>query len=600
MKKRILALLLAVLTVCALLPQTALYVRAGGDYPDGSCGPDLFWEFNTDTGVLKITGNKGMKMNDFSVYGLSSELPPWYSYRDQIKSIVLPKELKRIGRYAFYECTALTSVTLPTQLEEIADCAFLHCPSLPKIVFPKTLKKIGYGAFYSCVKLASFDLPDSLTEIGLAAFYGCAVKKLTLPKNLTFLPGQVFANCRSLNSVTLPEGLVEIGEGAFARCDMLNDIAFPKSLKKIGAFAFDECSALKTLSFNEGLTEIGEYGFMYCTGLESVRFPNSLNSIQYFAFYGCSGLTEITLPKKLKTLGGAAFWGCSNLKRIVCRSNTPYLYLYLVYPGKERPESTGGFWPSQPISFAEDDDYKDYYNDMLGPHETVEIYGYAKGAEGAMRKESVWTVQDGEITARTGKWSQYIVNYAKAKKYKFYPVDKFEDVKDGDAFQIPVAWAVGNKVTAGMDKTHFGPDKTVTRAQAMTFFWAAQKKPAPKAEKSPFVDVKKTDWYFKSVMWAVENGVTAGTDATHFSPNKTCNRGEILAFLYASLNKPKVKIKNPYKDVSNQWYKKAALWAYANGIEKGEKGKFNASTPCTRASTVTYLYRFFTGLDLAK
>ena len=151
-----------------------------------------------------------------------------------------------------------------------------------------------------------------------------------------------------------------------------------------------------------------------------------------------------------------------------------------------------------------------------------------------------------------------------------------------------------------MDATHFGPTLTVTRAQAMTFFWAALNKPKFKKASTQFVDVKKTDWFYKSVMWAVENGVTAGTDATHFSPNKTCNRGEILAFLYAALKKPKVSISNPYKDVSNQWYKKAALWAWANGIEKGENGKFNAATPCTRASTVTYLYRFMTGMGLMK
>ena len=175
-------------------------------------------------------------------------------------------------------------------------------------------------------------------------------------------------------------------------------------------------------------------------------------------------------------------------------------------------------------------------------------------------------------------------------------VFRFSDVKDPKAsYYDAVYWAYNHEpyqVTAGIDKTHFGPNQTVTRAQAMTFFWAAKDRPKFKKASTQFVDVKKTDWYYKSVMWAVENGITAGTDATHFSPNKTCNRGEILAFLYAAMKKPKVKIANPYKDVTNQWYRKAALWAYEQGIEKGEKGKFNASTPCTRGSVVTYLYRF--------
>ena len=174
---------------------------------------------------------------------------------------------------------------------------------------------------------------------------------------------------------------------------------------------------------------------------------------------------------------------------------------------------------------------------------------------------------------------------------------------EDDPAHMAIDWAYTHKpyqVTAGMDATHFGPERTVTRAQAMTFFWAAKDKPKPKTQTSPFLDVKKKDWYYKPVLWAVENGITAGTDATHFSPNKTCNRGEILTFLYAAVGKPKVKIKNPYQDVTNQWYKKAALWAWVNRIERGENGKFNASTPCTRASTVTYLYRFLTGYGLVE
>ncbi len=177
----------------------------------------------------------------------------------------------------------------------------------------------------------------------------------------------------------------------------------------------------------------------------------------------------------------------------------------------------------------------------------------------------------------------------------------FVDVKSDDPCFKPVMWAVCHRpqVTAGIDATHFGPDRTVTRAQAMTFFWAALDRPKAGKTNARFADVKKSDWFYKPVTWAVENGVTAGTDAMHFSPDRTCNRGEILTFLYASLKKPEVRIGNPYEDVTNQWYGKAALWAYANGIEKGENGRFNASTPCTRASVVTYLYRFFREADPA-
>ena len=111
-------------------------------------------------------------------------------------------------------------------------------------------------------------------------------------------------------------------------------------------------------------------------------------------------------------------------------------------------------------------------------------------------------------------------------------VFRFDDVKNSSAYYFDaVYWAYNHtpyQVTAGVDKTHFGPNQTVTRAQAMVFFWAAMDRPKFVKASTQFLDVKKSDWYYKAVMWAVEKGITAGTDATHFSPNKTCNRGEIL------------------------------------------------------------------------
>ena len=172
---------------------------------------------------------------------------------------------------------------------------------------------------------------------------------------------------------------------------------------------------------------------------------------------------------------------------------------------------------------------------------------------------------------------------------------RFADVKDASKpYYDAVYWAYWHspeQITAGVSKTRFGPEQTVTRAQAMVFLWAAKNKPAPRSGSSPFADVKKGDWYYKAVLWAVENRITAGTDASHFSPGKTCSRAEILTFLYAAMGKPRVQLSSPYRDVGSQWYQKAALWAYAKRIEKGEQGRFHPATPCTRAAIVSYLYR---------
>ena len=179
----------------------------------------------------------------------------------------------------------------------------------------------------------------------------------------------------------------------------------------------------------------------------------------------------------------------------------------------------------------------------------------------------------------------------------------FEDVSEEDFFFNPVMWALDESVTGGVDETHFAPERTVMRADAMVFFWAANDRPAFSDTSKTFKDVKKKHWAYDAVMWAVENGITGGTDAagTYFSPQRTCSRSEILQFLYAAMGKPAYTIENPYSDVKpKHWYYDGAIWAYENGMEKGEDGKFNAKTPCTRAYVVTYLYRFITGEELAE
>ncbi len=179
----------------------------------------------------------------------------------------------------------------------------------------------------------------------------------------------------------------------------------------------------------------------------------------------------------------------------------------------------------------------------------------------------------------------------------------FEDVHEDDFFFNPVMWALDETITAGVDDTHFAPGNTVLRSDSMVFFWAAKGRPAFTSTSKTFRDVKKKHWAYPAVMWAVENGITGGTDAAglYFSPSRTCTRCEILQFLYAAMEKPAYTIANPYSDVKNKhWYKDGAIWAYENGLEKGENGKFNAMTPCTRGYVVTYLFRFMTGEELAK
>lgn len=180
----------------------------------------------------------------------------------------------------------------------------------------------------------------------------------------------------------------------------------------------------------------------------------------------------------------------------------------------------------------------------------------------------------------------------------------FTDVKETDPYHDAVLWAYYHypyQITAGKNATHFAPADTVTRAQAMTFLWTAAGKPDPANTQNPFKDINPAKYYYTPILWAYyfEPQITSGTSSTTFGPGKTCTRAQILTFFWNAVGRPEPKISNPYSDINeSKYYYKPALWAYESGIEKGSGGKFRPNTDCTRASTVLYLYRFYTGRDL--
>ena len=169
----------------------------------------------------------------------------------------------------------------------------------------------------------------------------------------------------------------------------------------------------------------------------------------------------------------------------------------------------------------------------------------------------------------------------------------FVDVATGSYYADAVDWAVGNGITQGTDDTHFSPDGICTRAQAVTFLWRAAGSPAPKTSTMPFTDVPVGSYYYDAVLWAVENGITEGTSDTTFSPNATCTRAQIVAFLWRSEKSPAAGSRNLFADVkSSAYYADAVLWAVREDITKGTTNTtFSPDADCTRSQIVTFLWR---------
>lgn len=169
----------------------------------------------------------------------------------------------------------------------------------------------------------------------------------------------------------------------------------------------------------------------------------------------------------------------------------------------------------------------------------------------------------------------------------------FQDVPDTQYYALPVDWAVQNNITTGVGGGKFGPNNNCTRGQIVTFLWRAAGEPEPASTVNSFKDVKSTDYFYKAVLWAVENGITNGLSAESFGPNTVCTRAQVATFMWRAQGKPAAESANPFVDVKQgDYYYSAVIWAVENGITTGTSATtFAPNATCTRGQIVTFMYR---------
>ena len=169
----------------------------------------------------------------------------------------------------------------------------------------------------------------------------------------------------------------------------------------------------------------------------------------------------------------------------------------------------------------------------------------------------------------------------------------FYDVPNDAYYYEAVKWAVENGITGGVGNSLFAPNQPCTRAQIVTFLWRAAGSPEPK-NMSNFSDVPADSYYAKAVAWAVENGITTGMGDGKFSPDATCTRAQSVTFLFRA-SKASANGAPAFSDVAaTAYYAEAVKWATDNGITNGiGDNLFGSDNDCTRAQIVTFLYRMY-------
>ena len=167
----------------------------------------------------------------------------------------------------------------------------------------------------------------------------------------------------------------------------------------------------------------------------------------------------------------------------------------------------------------------------------------------------------------------------------------FADVSTDAYYYEAVKWAAKKGITGGTGDGTFNPNGSCTRAHIVTFLWRAAGSPEPKSTVS-FADVPAGSYYAKAVAWAVENGITLGTGDGTFSPNATCTRAQSVTFLYRALGTAPTTV-NGFTDVAaDAFYADAVAWAVESGVTNGTTDStFSPNNGCTRAQIVTFLYR---------
>ena len=267
--------------------------------PSGTCGDNLFWEYNPSTKTLTISGTGAM--TDYNNY---SSLAPWNTYKNEMTTVVIESGATTVGQYAFYQCTALTSIDIPTGVTTIKQCAFYYCSGLTSINIPAGVTSIDYYAFDSCTGLISINLPNTLTSIYNSAFKNCtALTSITIPANVNYIKSSAFDNCSALTSISVDANNTVYDSRD--NCNAIIQTAYKRLL--VGC---------RNTVIPNGVTTIGDEAFYGRTNLSSIEIPNTVKTIGTSTFAYCIDLEFVTIPSSVTGISGYAFAYCTSLKDV--------------------------------------------------------------------------------------------------------------------------------------------------------------------------------------------------------------------------------------------------------------------------------------------
>ena len=329
-----------------------------GWYSDGKLiSKDATYTFTVDKNLeARFALVEGL--NDFRFTSTATTCEITGIKNENATDIVIPDCVTSIGKYAFKDCTSLTSVNIGNNVTLIGWEAFHGCDSLTSVVIGNSVTSIGDDAFWNCTSLTSVTITDSVTSIGDYAFYSCdSLTSVTIPDSVTSIGDYAFYSCDKLvevidlSSLNITAGSNSYGYVGYYAKEVHNgeskivnyndylfytysgvnyllcyvgsdtELDLPESYNgeayEIYDYAFRYCTSLTSVTIGNSVTTIGDEAFLGCTGLTSVIIPDSVKSIGDEAFEYCSSLTSVTIPNSVTSIGEWAFGNCTSLMSVI-------------------------------------------------------------------------------------------------------------------------------------------------------------------------------------------------------------------------------------------------------------------------------------------